>query len=209
MTPLQKIAMGLVIVVLDAYLGGFDAVPDVLGWVLVVLGLVDLRTVLSGSGILVTLATASAAVSATLLWPGLAGAFPQSTGWLLSVPQLAFSIILCASVASLATVDDPDIARRFSWLRWVFVGLVFAPVVLYGGGVDALLIPVAVATVAANLYLIYLLFRISKRPYALAPADVAPADTQVPAQTVKAAPPGGAALTLGRVQAAPVRRTRR
>lgn len=171
MTPLQKIAMGLVIVVVDASLRGFDAVPDVLGWVLVVVGLVDLRAVLPGSGLLVALAAVSAGVSAALLWPGLAGAFPESTGWLLSLPQLAFSIMLCASVASLAA-DEADIVRRFSWLRWVFVALVFAPILLYGGGVDALLIPIAVVTVAANVYLIYLLFRVSRRPYAVVPDDV-------------------------------------
>lgn len=171
MTPLQKIAMGLVIVVLDADIGGFDAVPDVLGWVLVVLGLFDLRAVLSGFGTLATLAGISAAVSVALLWPGVADSVAESTGWLLSLPQLAFCIVLCGAVAAVAA-SDGDVAKRFSWLRWVFVALVFAPAVLYGGGVDALLIPIVVVTVAANVYLIYLLFRISKRPYALAPADV-------------------------------------
>lgn len=172
MTALQKVAMGLLIVVLDAWMGGFDAVPDVLGWILVVVGLRDLRSVLTGSGVLLTLAVISAAVAVALLSPGLADAFPESTGWLLSVPQLAFSIMLCASMA-LAAADDADLARRFSWLRWVFVALVFAPVLLYGGGLDALLIPISVVTVAANVYLIYLLFKVSRRPYALVPDDVA------------------------------------
>ena len=38
MRPLQSIAMGLVIVALHAEFGGFDALPDPLGWVLVLLG---------------------------------------------------------------------------------------------------------------------------------------------------------------------------
>ncbi len=171
MTPLQKIAMGLVIVVLDAQLGGFDAVPDVLGWVLVLLGVRDLRRALAGFSTLVTLAGVSTAVSVALLWPGLADSFPESTGWLLSLPQLAFCIALCGSAAALAVTPDGGVARRFVLLRWVFVALVLAPALLYGGGVDVLLVPVAVVTVAANVYLIYLLFKISKRPYALAPVD--------------------------------------
>jgi hypothetical protein len=36
-------------------------------------------------------------------------------------------------------------------------------------------VPIAVVTVAANVYLVYLLFKVSKRPYALVPAD-APAN---------------------------------
>lgn len=171
MTPLQKVAMGLVIVVLDADLGGVDAVPDVLGWVLVLLGVLDLRAVLAGFGTLVALVALSAAVSSAQMWPGLLDAVPESTGWLLSLPQLVFCILLCGGVAGLAAADA-DISRRFSWLRWVFVVLVFAPAVVYGGGADVLLVPVAVVTVVANVYLIYLLFRISKRPYVLADADV-------------------------------------
>ena len=46
MTPVQKVAMGLVLVVVDAWFAGFDAVPDLLGWVLVLLGLHGLRTAL-------------------------------------------------------------------------------------------------------------------------------------------------------------------
>ena len=60
MTGLHKIAMGLVIVVVDAYFGEFDAVPDVLGWILVLLGLRDLRGRVTLGG-LVALATAAAA----------------------------------------------------------------------------------------------------------------------------------------------------
>jgi hypothetical protein len=174
MTPLQKVAMGLVIVVLDAYLAGFDAVPDVLGWVLVLVGLRDLRVTLTGFGTLLSLAGVAAVISAVLLWPGLVGSVPESTGWLLSLPQLAFCIVLCGSLATLAAADQ-DAARRFAVLRWAFVVLVFAPAVLYGGGVDPLRVPIAVVTVAANVYLVYLLFKVSKRPYALVPAD-APAN---------------------------------
>ena len=38
MRPLQSIAMGLVIIALRAEFGGYDALADPLGWLLVLLG---------------------------------------------------------------------------------------------------------------------------------------------------------------------------
>lgn len=171
MTPLQKIAMGLLIVVLDADLGGFDGVPDVLGWVLVMFGLLGLRARLDNFAVLRTVAVLAGVVSAVTFWPTVFATAPESTGWLLSLPHLAFSFVLCASVSELSKPDDTAISRRFALLRWVFVALAAGPVLVYGGGVDALLIPLAVVSVAANVFLIYLLFKISKRPYAMAEVD--------------------------------------
>lgn len=168
MSPLQKIAMGLVIVILDAYLGGFDAVPDVLGWLLVLLGVHNLRTVMAASGTLVTLAGLSAVVSGLLLWPGLADSVPESGGWLLSLPQLAFSIVLCRDLARLAAESDDTAARRFRSLSWLLTALAVVPVLVFGGGLDVLLVPTAVLSVAVYVYLVYWLFKVSKKAYALA-----------------------------------------
>ena len=166
MTGLHKIAMGLVIVVVDAYFGELDAVPDVLGWILVLFGLVDLRGRVTSLGSLVALATAAAAVSVVLLWPDLLASASESTLWALSLPQIAFSILLCASAAELCVPQEAGRARQLGWLRWVFIVLAFAPAVLYGAGVDVLEVPIAVTTVAANVALIYLLFRLAGRPAA-------------------------------------------
>lgn len=157
MTPLQKVAMGLVLTIADADLGGYDAVPDVLGWVLVVLGLRGLRGVMTVATLL-PLAVLAGLVSLVLLRFEWVAALPESSGWMLSLAQLAFSVVLCAEVAR---VVGPSAARRFRFLRWVFVAAAAGGVLLYGGGVDALLIPLAVLTVAANVYLVYLLFRAS------------------------------------------------
>ena len=48
-------------------------------------------------------------------------------------------------------------------LRWLFVGLAVAPVVVLGGGVDALRDPLAFTVVAVQVYLVYLLFAASGR----------------------------------------------
>ncbi len=61
---------------------------------------------------------------------------------------------------------DRRAERWFRFLRWVFAVLVVAPALIYGGGLDVLLVPVAVTTVGANVILVYQLFRIATRPYA-------------------------------------------
>ncbi len=157
MTSLQKIAMGLVLTLVDAIVAGYDAVPDVIGWVMVVLGLLELRARMTVST-LVPLAVVAGVVSLGTVRPSLLDGLPPSTGWLLSLPQIVFSLLLCGEVASLV---GSTVARRFRWLRWAFGVAAVGPVLLYGGGVDALLGPLALLTVAANLYLVYLLFRAS------------------------------------------------
>lgn len=168
MTPLQKIAMGLVLVLVDVYPFGFDAVPDVLGWGLAGYGVVGLRGRLPTIGPLMTAVVLSGLVSLALLRPAWTASLPESTGWLLSLPQLAFSVLVCREVAHLAAARAHDVTQRFRILRVVFLVLAVAPVVVYGGGVDALLVPLAVVTVASNVYLVYLLFRIARHPYVTA-----------------------------------------
>jgi hypothetical protein len=157
MTPLPTIAMGLVITLVDAIIAGYDAVPDVLGWVLVVVGLLGLRGRMTVST-LIPLAVLAGLVSLATIRPGLLADLPESTGWLLSLPQLAFSFVLCGEVAGLL---EPPLATRFRGLRWVLVVVAAGPVLLYGGGLDALEVPLAVLAVAAGVYLVYLLFRAS------------------------------------------------
>ena len=107
---------------------------------------------------LIPLAVVAGLVSLVGLRPGLVEDLPESAGWLLSLPQVAFSYLLCTEVAAL--VQDP-LARRFRGLRWAFVVVGVGPVLLYGGGVDVLLVPLALTAVAAGIYLVWLLFRAS------------------------------------------------
>ena len=157
MTSLQKIAMGLVITLVDPIIAGYDAVPDVIGWVMVVMGLLELRERV-GVSTLVTLSVVAGVVSLFGLRPGLLADLPESTGWLLSLPQIAVSFLLCTEVAAIV---GESLARRLRVLRWVFAVAAFGPVLLYGGGLDVTLVPLALLSVAANVYLVYLLFRAS------------------------------------------------
>lgn len=165
MTPLQKVAMGLVLTLADPDIRGYDAVPDVLGWVLVVLGLLGLKDRVALSG-LMPLAIVAGVVSLGLIRFDWLEGLPESTGWLLSLPQLVFSLVLCGEVARLV---GPDVAKRLRGLRWAFLVAAVGPVLLYGGGIDVLLVPLAVIAVAANVYLVYLLFRSSAEVHGPAP----------------------------------------
>lgn len=157
MTSLQKVAMGLVLTLVDPLIAGFDAVPDLLGWVLVLVGLGELRARMPVTT-LVPLAVLAAVVSLATLRPSLVADLPESGGWLLSLPQIAFSLVLSSE---LATLTGSGLAGRFRLVRWLFVAVAVGPVLVYGGGLDALMIPVAVLAVAVNVYFVYLVFRAS------------------------------------------------
>ncbi len=172
MTPLQKVAMGLVIVLVDAPFAGYDGVPDPLGWLLVVAGTLQLRTELADGRALTMVAGLCLLVSASTYPPVVANALPDSGGWALSLPQLAFAIVLCNVLAD----RTGDLGGRFRALRWAFVVLAVGPVVVLGGGVDELRSPLAFLSVAVNVYLVYLLFRVHDR----VPAPTAPAEPPSP-----------------------------
>ena len=155
-TPLQSIAMGLVVVLVNATFSGYDAVADPLGWVLVLVGLLRLRGDLDGSRLLLGTAAVCFAVSVATFPPAVRDRLTDSGGWALSLPQLALSFLLCAALAPRAG----DLAGRFRSLRWVFAVLAVAPVVVLGGGVDALAGVLGLVSVAALAYLAYLLFRL-------------------------------------------------
>ena len=158
MTPLQGIAMGLVIVLVDASFGGYDGVPDPVGWLLVLWGLNRLRTVLPESRGLVALAVLCLVVSVVTYPPQVAERLDESGGWALSLPQLAFSFALATALGPLSGWLE----KRFRLMRTVFVGLAVAPAVVIGGDVEVLRSPLAFAVAAANVYFVYLLFQASR-----------------------------------------------
>ena len=155
MTPLQKIAMGLVITLVDVLAAGYDIIPDVLGWVLVVLGLLELRDRITVTT-LVPMSVLAGLVSLVGFLPDLLEDMPESTGWLISLPQIVVSYLLCVEVAGL--VARP-LSSRLRFLRWIFVAAAAGPVLVYGGGLDVTIVPLALLSVGANVYLAYALFR--------------------------------------------------
>jgi hypothetical protein len=172
MRPLQSIAMGLVIVALSAPLaGGYDALPDPLGWVLVILGVRGLPSDLPRRDAVFTLAWLAAAASVPLWFPGVsdaAYATHPSLGWALNLPQLGFAALLCHSLAARAVASEDR--KAGSWLRLAMAGFVAAaalPVIVFGAGVASLEVAAYVGSALVLITLIGLLFAYSARPWAV------------------------------------------
>lgn len=170
MKPLQSVAMGLVVVVLSAPFHGYDALPDPLGWMLVLLGVSALPTGLLHRGNLLALAVLAGLVGAVLWIPpvhsGLEDADP-SLAWAASLPQIAFTVLLCHALAKLAAeADDPRATRWLAFTRTAAIAVGLLPVLVFGAGVDSLELTSYLAAGVVAVLLIWLLFTYSGRPWA-------------------------------------------
>jgi len=83
--------------------------------------------------------------------------------------------VLCIGLAQVADRAGDREAVRFGLLRWAFVVVAAGPVLVYGGGVDALAAPLAVLAVVTNVAFVYYLFKVSRRGYGSTVADASTA----------------------------------
>jgi hypothetical protein len=183
MSPLQRIAMGLVIVFFPANFPRdpepvwefYDALPDPVGWLLVLSGVRALRGHLDAD-LLTWLGWVSFAVSVPLWFPQVNhllvpehnDSIDVSFQWFLSLPQTVFSLVLAHTIGRAAerrTPRDRFVAGRYGVLTWAFGVLVVLPAIAYGGGVDALVDPTLLGIGLVNLVFIYYLFRVHRREW--------------------------------------------
>jgi uncharacterized protein YhhL (DUF1145 family) len=166
MKPLQSVAMGLVIVVLSAKFGAYDALADPVGWLLVLWGV---RRMADRSALL-TLAAGALLVACVVWFPAtqelLEDADP-SLRWAVNLPQVLFCLLLCRQLSELAGAADDQRAR--AWLRTTMVlngVLAMAPVLVFAASADDVMASVYAAAGAVVLLLIVLLFAYASRPWA-------------------------------------------
>lgn len=143
--------MGLVIVFVDAGSGGWDWVPDPVGWILVLMGLPPLKERLPAYPGVLGSAWVCLAVSVLTIPPDSVDTIAPTLGWLFSVPTLAFCFLLCDS---LADVVDRSLAIRLKVLQVVFVVVGVLPGLVYLAGFEWLTAPTAVVAVLANITLV-------------------------------------------------------
>ncbi len=161
MTPLQKIGMGLVIVVLAANFGsGWDGLPNPIGWLLILSGVWDARGHLASATSLLVLGSIAFLVSVLTYPPQVTDSLDPGATWLLDLPQLSFEVVLCSTVAAV-------LGKRGVWFRWLTLLLVavgVGPAVAIGADDPAIADGVLAGWVVAQLALIWLLFSVSSLP---------------------------------------------
>ena len=177
MKPLQSIAMGLVVIAITASFRGYDALPNPLGWLLVIAGVHVLDLPRWRRSQLLALAGVAAAVSTVLWFPSVTDAIfdrdpvdAAALSWAVNLPQLLFSAWLCHVLAAHAKeAGDVKAAGWLSITRTAVVVVGLLPVLVFGGGVDRLEDATYVAAGMVALTLIVMLFTYASRPWASVP----------------------------------------
>lgn len=164
MRPFPTIAMGLVIVAITARFGEYDALPDAVGWVLVLVG------ARHRSGLVRGLAVA-ALVVAVVVWFQAPRDYlddhDQALRWAVNLPQLGFLAVLCRELSDVARASGDR--RAGDWLRTTAGATVLAaalPVIVFGAGVEALETPTYVLAGLALVLAILQLVRYAGRGWA-------------------------------------------
>lgn len=199
MSPVQRVAMGLVIVFLSAYFPAdpspewayYDALPDPVGWALVMWGIEGMRQhgTTIDLDVLRWLGWAALALSVPLWFPQVNHlVVPKfnpdidiSLLWAISLPQLAFSLLLVRQIGTAALREEPRdryAATRFGLLTWAFALCIVLPVLAHGAGIEQLVDPSEIAIGASALALVYFLFRVHRRTWlgGPGPLEVTPYD---------------------------------
>jgi ABC-type molybdate transport system permease subunit len=170
--PLQAVAMGLVVVLLNAPVHGFDVLADPIGWVLVLIGLATLPVAQQPT--LRTLATIALIVSLPIWVPSVRDALnvtDDALAWAAGIPEVLTMIVLAQCLARAGgSAGDVGAQRWLLTTRTLFVVVLVIPPVVIGGGIDSLVTGAAVFGSLTLLLMIVLLFRYAGRPWAV-PAD--------------------------------------
>jgi hypothetical protein len=175
--------MGLVVVLVPAYFPRhphpvwriYDALPDPVGWALVVVGVWALaREARLDLDVVKWLAVVALVVSVPLwlpqlnhlLVPAYNPRIQLSFQWFVGLPQTLFSLFLVRTIGKAAIDQEPRdtfVAGRFGVLTWGLLAMLVLPVVAYGGGITSLEGPTLLLIGLVNLAVVYYLFRVHRR----------------------------------------------
>ena len=176
MSPLQKIAMGLVIVIGTALFPAdpspawarYDALPDPVGWLLVGLGVIALARAVPAFESSRWLVALAGLVSVPMWFPQLQHRLDPSGEWFVSLPQVAFCLVLARTVALQAAQQEPAdtyVAKRFGLLVWAYAAVGVLPVLAIGGGLSQLTSTTLLFSTLVNVAFVYFLFRVHRREW--------------------------------------------
>jgi hypothetical protein len=168
--------MGMVIVVGFAFLPPdpspswqvYDALPDPIGWLLVLSGTFALARTDDAFASSRWLAALAAVVSVPMWFPQVNHQLDPSGEWFASLPQIAFCLFLAREIAvSAARLSPPDgyVAKRFGLLVWGFALLGVLPILALGAGLQQLKNPTELVAWVVNVMFIYLVFRVHRHEW--------------------------------------------
>jgi hypothetical protein len=175
-SPLQKVAMGMVVVVLFAYFPAhphptwehYDALADPVGWLLVIAGMLTLTRQDDAFSTSRWLAVLAGAVSVPVWFPQLSHQLDASGEWFTSLPQIAFCLLLSREIGLLGATQTPSdrrVAKRFGLLVWGFALVAVLPVLTLGGGLDQLASTTQLVSLLVSVWFIYSLFQVHRRTW--------------------------------------------
>lgn len=150
-----RVALGMLVVLVDISWQDWDLVPDPLGWALVLSGVLPLIDQL-GRRVASTAALALV-VSLVAYPPRVNHDVDPVVGWAFSLPQVVFGAILCLSLAPLV----PHATRRLARTAAALVALAVAPVAVLLAGRPELLLVVGFLVALVQLYAVYLMLRVA------------------------------------------------
>lgn len=171
MTPLARVAWGFLVVVVDVRTDGFDLVPDPLGWVLVLAGLVPL------AGRDPWFAAASAA-SAVGLLVSLPQALAEPGALLTAVQSVVETGLVFGTCTGIMHRVEPPARTTGGRIRWTDLGLtaVTTAIGLAAGGagqvtgaVVVLLLLPALAALAVMAWFALFLLGVQRHPALVQP----------------------------------------
>ena len=165
MTPPARIAAGLIVVMADVRLPDLDVIPDPVGWLLVLTGVVPLAArerwfraavvaaVVGGIGSLPSLVT-------------------EPEGWPVVVDALASTVLVFATCTGVMRLvgDDPaaTTANRIRWADLLLMAAVSGLALLITAGraegVGAVIVPLAIALLGVAIWFVVFLFRVGRHP---------------------------------------------
>ncbi len=177
MKPLRVLALGLLVIALQARVSGYDIYADPIGWLMVLAGLQGLKTApaVRLGGLRPTLwATAGVAlvVSAVVWWPAVEESLTDgepAIAWAANLPRFAFIAVLCHALAKQALAAGGDERAAAGWFSWAAIatGLVMiAPVLVFGASWSWLGDTAAVAAQLVQLLVMVLCFVYGGRVWA-------------------------------------------
>jgi len=152
--------MGLLVIIVTASFGGWDGLPNPLGWVLVLLGVRAARSSLPSSTALAVLGLMALLISAISYPPDVTADLDPSAAWLLDLPQVAFEVVLCSAVGSVLAPKG----RVFRLLMWVLVLVGVGPAIAIGTDDPGIADAVDGAFALSQIALVWMLFSVSGDP---------------------------------------------